>query len=107
MKDYFPDKAMPRSRPKYDYENPGINRETGEGDTFMEYAAVSAVIIVCVSVSMTQMFKQSQTLDAWALEEAKVRMQMKEDGEEIEWGKFYSTERLELVGKRRRVIITR
>ena len=39
MKDYFPDKAMPKSRPAYEYENPGINRETGEGDTFMEYAS--------------------------------------------------------------------
>ena len=94
MKDYFPDKAMPKSRPAYEYENPGINRETGEGDTFMEYASAGAVFVICFTMLMIPVFKRNQTLDKWALDEAKVRMQMKEDGEEIEWGRFYNDEKI-------------
>ena len=94
MKDYFPDKAMPKSRPNYEYENPGIIRETGEGDAFMEYASMSAVFIVCLTMCMIPMYKDNQTLDKWAIQEAKLRLQMKEDGEEIEWGRFYNDERI-------------
>ncbi len=97
VKDLYPDRAAARARPDYNQQSAGAF-EAGE-DGAMEYMSLFTVMLTIGAFMYLPFAKSHQTLDMWARLEAKKRLEMKEDGDEAEYGTWHHEADIQRWGK--------